>query len=271
MIPINHVILSVDERAAYRTESGLFIRADLGGDFDNITQWGTVFAAPEKSGVKKGEKVWFHHLLKDTTEKLSEQEFNWDLKQVEGKTYIIPKDKDYYCWGNMLIAKEGEDGRLEPIGDWIVCEKQYEKSISEFDVLKRESPNLTKEVYSDKVLINKEDSDYPIEIHGKEYRFYKPHHIVGEYKDGECVPKEGITFIRPKDEGDFVKKGLIWVKEKHTLPRGFGEVISSTHPDLNNGDEVIYQKIAWSRIKINGHEDFYAIQNDTILAKNESK
>ena len=95
MKAVNNIILSVDEKAAYRRDSGLYITAEAGSAFDHITQSGTIVAAPHESGLDIGDVVYFKHMAKDDLVGKKEKDvakFNWDLEEVPNITYTIAKE-----------------------------------------------------------------------------------------------------------------------------------------------------------------------------------
>ena len=275
MIPLNNVILSVNERAAYQTDSGIFLRADLGMAYDNIIQHGVVHATPKNNGLDVGDKVWFHHLLRDDDmSNVKQKEYNWDIDGVDNKAYVCPKELNGVGWHNRLLAKE-KDGKLTALFGNTVAEYLLKEKSSELEVMDREEKHLFNVIDSDagfsgKIII-RQDTDYPIEVNGKETAFIRPEHIVGTYNGDSPQPKEGFTFIEPIDEGGWSHNGIIWVAHKRTIPKGVGRVISTTSKHLKEGDEVYYLKIGFSRIKLENEEAFYAMSNSKILAKNVSE
>lgn len=265
MRPISHVIFEVDEEAAFRTEGGLYKPANLGMVQDHMTEWGVVLAAPPESELEKGDKIWFSYILKDTKEVLSEKTYNWDFKELSSKkVYVCPKRLYDITWRLGIIAKE-KDGKYIPMYDRTVGEKVV-KEKSRFEITETIEHNLVKELYTDRILIKKKDHDYPINVKDNlTLEFIENENILGEMIDGVPVPKEGVTFLRPQDEGEYKKKGLIFVLEKDSSIKGHGVVIDTTHKELKKGDDVIYEKSKYSRVEINGIDPFYAVSNDKIL------
>ena len=257
-----YVILSVNEDAAYKTESGIFIRADLGSSFENMIQYGYVEVAPSESGLNIGDKVYFCHILKDD----GHQNYNYDIPEVKHKAYVIEKGtKDSRTgWDRWIFATE-KDGELIPYRNQSICLPIKRKH--ELFKYEENEPNLVEVVSSNLfsgVVIKAEDGD--LDVEGMPYQFIHKDHILGTYKDGVAEPVDGQTFIKPLDESDYQLHGKIWIQSKYTAPKGYGEVISSTHPELKSGDKVVHFKTSFKRIEI-GDNTFYSTQNDKIIAK----
>lgn len=273
MQSLNHVILSVDEKAAYKNGS-FYIRADLGMAYDNVIQYGKVVACPKDLDIKEGDVVHFHHLLiDDKLSNIEQEEFNWDFKQVFGKAYVCPRKRYDHTFENRLIAKE-VDGELHPLFSKTYVEEiidEPETFLIVPESAKKPQKSLAKVIRSNVglsgTIIIKTDSAYPLK-EGDKKGFVDEENVLGVYQDGKPTPKDGITFIKALDEGGYEKIGGIYLKKKYdTISKklGYGEVIDTTHEDLSNGDRVLFKKGGtWNRVEINEMEPFWAIKNELI-------
>jgi hypothetical protein len=275
MKAVNNIILSVDEKAAYRRDSGLYITAEAGSAFDHITQSGTIVAAPHESGLDIGDVVYFKHMAKDDLVGKKEKDvakFNWDLEEVPNITYTIAKEaeNDAMGWSDWILCTD-EDGELYAYGDQSICIATKQR-MNPLDFKERDEPNIVEVIESvtyekGQKLLKKKDMDYPLEIKGDKLEFVRDKFVIGLPNDDDFFdPVPGITFVHPHDEdGGYVIKHGIWLPKDGTIITGSGYIIGTTHPDLDGNEEVIFEKNGADKVFVNGKE-FYAVNNSKIVA-----
>ena len=277
----HYVVISVDEKAAFQTESGIFLRTDLGNSFENVHQFGRVVCAPEDVELKEGEKVWFHHTLIDDKLTNKRSVYNWKFKQIPNTTYICPRPSKNKMEGKVgwdwWILATGEWGELKPFQDFIIAKPVTKKKVNEFDVLDKEDENLVEVIASKDypkgtILLKNTNGDYPLEWNNEKVMFFRPkwdkgwgvqNYVMGVYKDGDIDPVDGVTFVEPIDTDDFEEVGGIWLKKKVKASYGSAKVIKTTHPDLKEGDVVMQDKSDWNEVEVDG-KTFHAISNYKI-------
>jgi co-chaperonin GroES (HSP10) len=275
LIPVNNLIISVNEKAAFRRESGLYITAEAGSAYDHMVQHGTVVATPNDSDLDVGDEVYFKHMLKDDLVGNKEEavaKYNWQIPGIANVTYTLPKeaDDDTIGWSDWILCTDEED-TLYAYGDQIMC-KATKQRMNKFDFKERDEPNIVEVVDSatyepGQKLLKKRDRDYPLEIHGYDFEFLREKYVIGlpNEKGNFFDPMPGISFIHPHDEdGGYIKKMGLWLPKNGTIITGSGYLIGTTHPDLEGHEEVIFEKKKSDMVFVNGRE-FYAVDNEKIL------
>lgn len=289
MKPLNHIIFSVDEDKAYTAKLGeqeIYLAAQYGGVADNAVQEGEVYFAPEESGLKKGDIIYFHHLLIDeidlNTVKIKHR--NYDLKEVPNTAYVCEKgsDEERTGWKHWIFAyKRG--GVVTPYADYVMCkatkpvvERKHETMLWEGievpiiskkkDVMKYE-PNIVEVVkgpYKKGTrLIKKKDGDYPLVIDGELYEFLHPRHIIGT----EDKPSKGWNYILDlyQSTGSTEVNGLV-IPTSQATKKHFGKVILTTNDELKDGDEVIFAKSKFQKLDLPGVESCFAVRDEEVMA-----
>lgn len=267
MKPLHHLILSVNESAAYETKSGLYKAANFGSAYDNSVQYGVVMFTPPNCPYQKGDVVYFMHFAIDKHEidKYRPMHRNIYVDGIEHLTYVIERGSwdERVGWEYWILGYE-RDGKWHETR-WKRCEGvQKPESRNGIALVHRDNiePNLLK--HGDTMYVIKKDTDYPLEIDGVKYVF--AHDICGEWKDGVIDVYDGWTIVESlEDVKGFVEKGSISVYASRAAINATGRVLRSKEFEI--GGVYKYTRTSNERIEIGGEVVGCAVKDEYFLAK----
>lgn len=177
----NFFIVEVEKKAkdTLKMSSGVELYIDPKfNEFEHRTQSGKVIAAPFKyeHGVKKGDELYFHHLVVMN-----------DGQPLTGydNHYLVAFDPKQCINSQAIAYKSAETGEIHPLSTWVLVEQIQEDRDEKSDVielveLKKKAITKGRIVYENQVTEDlgvkkgdvvafKENMDYDIEVDGKAY------------------------------------------------------------------------------------------------------
>ena len=161
------------------TDGGLELYIDARfNEFENRVKEGPVVAVPFKyeTGVKRGDTLYFHHLVV-----INEGQ----LLTGNDNHYLVRYDQDHAINNQAIAFKDSDTGAIQPLAGWSLLEPVEEEEIQESDIievvkLKQKPTTKGRVAFTSSgveeiglevgdVVGFKKNMDYRIKIDGKEY------------------------------------------------------------------------------------------------------